>query len=170
MTTISFRCVRKGGDRSGPNLLSSNPRPTSPPSPFHHHHHHQRSTTHTTACACSSIAEPRSGPSAGIVVDGGCRRMHACMGQKHRSHDKKDETSKQANLLLFVGARKVLNSELWHACAGPLVSLPQPGSLVYYFPQGHSEQVVLFFLIISCIVDTDSCLYIIFPEEHSAAK
>ncbi|CAL9082304.1 unnamed protein product, partial [Musa acuminata var. zebrina] len=52
---------------------------------------------------------------------------------------------------------KVLNSELWHACAGPLVSLPQPGSLVYYFPQGHIEQV-LFFLIISCIVDTDSCL------------
>ncbi|KAG0488341.1 hypothetical protein HPP92_007152 [Vanilla planifolia] len=37
--------------------------------------------------------------------------------------------------------KKVLNSELWHACAGPLVSLPQPGSLVYYFPQGHSEQV-----------------------------
>ncbi|XP_074558801.1 auxin response factor 11 [Curcuma longa] len=38
-------------------------------------------------------------------------------------------------------ARKVINSELWHACAGPLVSLPQPGNLVYYFPQGHSEQV-----------------------------
>jgi hypothetical protein len=34
-----------------------------------------------------------------------------------------------------------MNSELWHACAGPLVSLPQPGSLVFYFPQGHSEQV-----------------------------
>ncbi|RWV98745.1 hypothetical protein BHE74_00039208, partial [Ensete ventricosum] len=43
--------------------------------------------------------------------------------------------------------RKVLNSELWHACAGPLVSLPQPGSLVYYFPQGHSEQ-----LLVSCQV------------------
>ncbi|OVA12846.1 AUX/IAA protein [Macleaya cordata] len=39
------------------------------------------------------------------------------------------------------GARKTINSELWHACAGPLVSLPQAGSLVYYFPQGHSEQV-----------------------------
>ncbi|XP_072977820.1 auxin response factor 11 [Typha angustifolia] len=39
------------------------------------------------------------------------------------------------------GSKKVINSELWHACAGPLVSLPQPGSLVYYFPQGHSEQV-----------------------------
>ncbi|XP_064971266.1 auxin response factor 11-like isoform X2 [Musa acuminata AAA Group] len=37
--------------------------------------------------------------------------------------------------------RKVINSELWHACAGSFVSLPQPGSLVYYFPQGHSEQV-----------------------------
>ncbi|KAF6140456.1 hypothetical protein GIB67_014379 [Kingdonia uniflora] len=36
-----------------------------------------------------------------------------------------------------------LNSELWHACAGPLVSLPQVAGLVYYFPQGHSEQVAV---------------------------
>uniref|UniRef100_A0ACD5V788 Uncharacterized protein n=1 Tax=Avena sativa TaxID=4498 RepID=A0ACD5V788_AVESA len=36
---------------------------------------------------------------------------------------------------------KCLNSELWHACAGPLVSLPTVGSRVLYFPQGHSEQV-----------------------------
>ncbi|EOY14976.1 Transcriptional factor B3 family protein / auxin-responsive factor AUX/IAA-related [Theobroma cacao] len=41
------------------------------------------------------------------------------------------------------GARKAIHSELWHACAGPLVSLPQVGSLVYYFPQGHSEQVAV---------------------------
>ncbi|OMO75370.1 AUX/IAA protein [Corchorus olitorius] len=41
------------------------------------------------------------------------------------------------------GTRKTINSELWHACAGPLVSLPQVGSLVYYFPQGHSEQVAV---------------------------
>ncbi|KAK9691363.1 hypothetical protein RND81_09G192500 [Saponaria officinalis] len=39
------------------------------------------------------------------------------------------------------GEKKVLNSELWHACAGPLVSLPTLGSRVVYFPQGHSEQV-----------------------------
>ncbi|KAL6888715.1 hypothetical protein ACP4OV_009741 [Aristida adscensionis] len=32
---------------------------------------------------------------------------------------------------------KCLNSELWHACAGPLVSLPAVGSRVVYFPQGH---------------------------------
>ncbi|KAM3210014.1 hypothetical protein ACQJBY_064205 [Aegilops geniculata] len=34
-----------------------------------------------------------------------------------------------------------VNQELWYACAGPLVALPPPGSLVVYFPQGHSEQV-----------------------------
>ncbi|PKA52915.1 Auxin response factor 19 [Apostasia shenzhenica] len=34
-----------------------------------------------------------------------------------------------------------MNSELWHACAGPLVALPPAGTLVVYFPQGHSEQV-----------------------------
>ncbi|KAI4378376.1 hypothetical protein MLD38_015863 [Melastoma candidum] len=39
------------------------------------------------------------------------------------------------------GEKKCLNSELWHACAGPLVSLPSLGSRVVYFPQGHSEQV-----------------------------
>ncbi|KAL5864675.1 hypothetical protein ACOSQ3_002189 [Xanthoceras sorbifolium] len=39
------------------------------------------------------------------------------------------------------GEKKCLNSELWHACAGPLVSLPHVGSRAVYFPQGHSEQV-----------------------------
>ncbi|CAN6338971.1 unnamed protein product [Urochloa humidicola] len=39
------------------------------------------------------------------------------------------------------GEQRCLNSELWHACAGPLVSLPMVGSRVVYFPQGHSEQV-----------------------------
>ncbi|KAF5729123.1 putative Auxin response factor [Tripterygium wilfordii] len=31
--------------------------------------------------------------------------------------------------------------ELWHACAGPLISLPRRGSVVVYFPQGHLEQL-----------------------------
>ncbi|XP_047149126.1 auxin response factor 3-like isoform X2 [Vigna umbellata] len=30
--------------------------------------------------------------------------------------------------------------ELWHACAGPMISLPKKGTLVVYFPQGHLEQ------------------------------
>ncbi|KAK6141940.1 hypothetical protein DH2020_024313 [Rehmannia glutinosa] len=30
--------------------------------------------------------------------------------------------------------------ELWHACAGPLTSLPKKGDFVVYLPQGHLEQ------------------------------
>ncbi|XP_073011621.1 auxin response factor 12-like isoform X2 [Typha latifolia] len=37
--------------------------------------------------------------------------------------------------------KKCLDSELWHACAGPLVCLPTVGTRVVYLPQGHSEQV-----------------------------
>ncbi|GLT80296.1 hypothetical protein SLA2020_517440 [Shorea laevis] len=37
--------------------------------------------------------------------------------------------------------KKSINPELWQACAGPLVNLPAAGTLVVYFPQGHSEQV-----------------------------
>lgn len=29
--------------------------------------------------------------------------------------------------------------DLWHACAGPLISLPRKGSVVVYLPQGHME-------------------------------
>ncbi|KAK9079079.1 hypothetical protein SSX86_000749 [Deinandra increscens subsp. villosa] len=31
--------------------------------------------------------------------------------------------------------------ELWHACAGPLTTLPRKGNVVVYFPQGHLEQI-----------------------------
>ncbi|XP_038713776.1 auxin response factor 2B-like isoform X2 [Tripterygium wilfordii] len=34
-----------------------------------------------------------------------------------------------------------LYKQLWHACAGPLVTVPRQGELVFYFPQGHIEQV-----------------------------
>ncbi|KAL3572450.1 hypothetical protein D5086_026354, partial [Populus alba] len=34
-----------------------------------------------------------------------------------------------------------LYTELWHACAGPLVYVPRAGDKVFYFPQGHMEQV-----------------------------
>ncbi|XP_042456327.1 auxin response factor 2A-like [Zingiber officinale] len=32
-------------------------------------------------------------------------------------------------------------TELWLACAGPLVTIPRVGEKVFYFPQGHIEQV-----------------------------
>ncbi|CAN8325734.1 unnamed protein product [Cochlearia groenlandica] len=34
-----------------------------------------------------------------------------------------------------------LYEELWKLCAGPLVDVPQAGERVYYFPQGHMEQL-----------------------------
>lgn len=50
-----------------------------------------------------------------------------------------------------------LSKELWHACAGPLVTVPCQGERVYYFPQGHMEQVIISF---SC--DNFSKIYIFF--------
>ncbi|KAM7274364.1 hypothetical protein ACFE04_029028 [Oxalis oulophora] len=38
-------------------------------------------------------------------------------------------------------AEVALYKELWHACAGPLVTVPRPNELVFYFPRGHIEQV-----------------------------
>jgi len=37
-----------------------------------------------------------------------------------------------------------LYDELWKLCAGPLVDVPQAQERVYYFPQGHMEQVSSF--------------------------
>ncbi|KAL3620768.1 Arf GTPase arf1 [Castilleja foliolosa] len=38
-------------------------------------------------------------------------------------------------------SNEALYKELWHACAGPLVTVPREGERVYYFPQGHMEQL-----------------------------
>ncbi|XP_024985225.1 auxin response factor 18-like isoform X2 [Cynara cardunculus var. scolymus] len=35
----------------------------------------------------------------------------------------------------------LLYKELWKACAGPLVDVPRDGERVFYFPQGHMEQL-----------------------------
>ncbi|KAL6659835.1 hypothetical protein ACP70R_002664 [Stipagrostis hirtigluma subsp. patula] len=39
------------------------------------------------------------------------------------------------------GAEDGMYTELWNLCAGPLVTVPKVGDKVYYFPQGHIEQV-----------------------------
>ncbi|KAJ8476836.1 hypothetical protein OPV22_020563 [Ensete ventricosum] len=39
------------------------------------------------------------------------------------------------------GKEDALYTELWLACAGPLVTIPRVGEKVFYFPQGHIEQV-----------------------------
>ncbi|XP_074294436.1 auxin response factor 1-like isoform X1 [Silene latifolia] len=49
------------------------------------------------------------------------------LANTQQSHGKKEEDA--------------LYKELWYACAGPLVNLPREGEHVYYFPQGHMEQL-----------------------------
>lgn len=41
----------------------------------------------------------------------------------------------------FAESEDGLYTELWRACAGPLVTVPRKGERVFYFPQGHIEQV-----------------------------
>jgi auxin response factor len=48
---------------------------------------------------------------------------------------------------MCIGMSDPLYAELWHACAGPLVNVPQKGDLVFYFPQGHLEQVDLLLVV-----------------------
>lgn len=43
--------------------------------------------------------------------------------------------------MCYVEAENALYKELWHACAGPVVTVPREGEHVFYFPQGHIEQV-----------------------------
>ncbi|XP_020577783.1 auxin response factor 2-like [Phalaenopsis equestris] len=54
-----------------------------------------------------------------------------------------DSLSSSCTDRLSIGkeAEDLLYNELWHACAGPLVSVPRVGERVFYFPQGHIEQV-----------------------------
>ncbi|KAL6533616.1 hypothetical protein OROHE_013449 [Orobanche hederae] len=52
-------------------------------------------------------------------------------------------TQHQHQHISFSGNRvnDALYEELWKACAGPLVDVPKVGERVYYFPQGHMEQL-----------------------------
>ncbi|PON97460.1 Auxin response factor [Trema orientale] len=51
----------------------------------------------------------------------------------HSDARKAAEARKEADVAVY--------KELWHACAGPLVTVPREGERVFYFPQGHIEQV-----------------------------
>ncbi|KAI3737464.1 hypothetical protein L2E82_27468 [Cichorium intybus] len=60
--------------------------------------------------------------------------------------DKNDAVGDSRAVPAVSGAGKAdadmaLYKELWRACAGPLVTVPRENELVFYFPQGHIEQV-----------------------------
>ncbi|KAJ4869555.1 Auxin response factor 2 [Raphanus sativus] len=46
-----------------------------------------------------------------------------------------------SHLNRVVDQEAAIYRELWHACAGPLVTVPRRDDRVFYFPQGHIEQV-----------------------------
>lgn len=63
-----------------------------------------------------------------------------------RFSDRNDGAADSRSGLAISGPGKVdadlaLYKDLWRACAGPLVTVPRDGELVFYFPQGHIEQV-----------------------------
>lgn len=48
-------------------------------------------------------------------------------------------------MMLNRGEEDELYEQLWKACAGSNVEVPRAGQRVFYFPQGHMEQVSFFF-------------------------
>ncbi|XP_058201208.1 auxin response factor 3 isoform X1 [Rhododendron vialii] len=63
-------------------------------------------------------------------------------GDETASFDSTSPSSSVAAAGLAIGSSSShVCLELWHACAGPLISLPKKGSVVVYFPQGHLERV-----------------------------
>ncbi|EPS71572.1 hypothetical protein M569_03184, partial [Genlisea aurea] len=54
-------------------------------------------------------------------------------------NDEDDDASLSASPESTTRSLSEVCMELWHACAGPLISLPKKGTPVVYFPQGHLE-------------------------------
>ncbi|KAG6387661.1 hypothetical protein SASPL_152853 [Salvia splendens] len=75
------------------------------------------------------------------VMDKNMKLSTSGLGQQHGHEGAYFLEPSMHEIVDWEEEKKCLNSELWHACAGPLVSLPTVGSRVVYFPQGHSEQV-----------------------------
>ncbi|KAK6144447.1 hypothetical protein DH2020_021267 [Rehmannia glutinosa] len=82
----------------------------------------------------------------GCVNGGKCEKgengsccVYGCLPTSASSCSSNDSSSSPSSLL---SAQSSVYIELWHACAGPLTSLPKKGNVVVYFPQGHLEQAV----------------------------
>ena len=49
------------------------------------------------------------------------------------------------------GTNNYLYDQLWKLCAGPLFHLPKVGEKINYFPQGHIEQAIFYFIFYKLI-------------------
>ncbi|GMI92310.1 auxin response factor 4 [Hibiscus trionum] len=76
-----------------------------------------------------------------VLCNGGCVKATACIYCLSSSSSSTPSCSSTSASPAPCPSSTYL--ELWHACAGPLTSLPQKGNVVVYFPQGHLEQLAL---------------------------
>ncbi|CAH2043921.1 unnamed protein product [Thlaspi arvense] len=74
-------------------------------------------------------------PSAGYS-DPKENRIVSAAGEGQKSNSNRPVAAERV-----VDPEAALYRELWHACAGPLVTVPRQDDRVFYFPQGHIEQV-----------------------------
>ncbi|XP_028764564.1 auxin response factor 2 [Neltuma alba] len=77
------------------------------------------------------------------IKGNGVNGMGEGFSSGYSNHDDARNGTEGQNAHSLTGkeAEAALYRELWHACAGPLVTVPREGERVFYFPQGHIEQV-----------------------------
>ncbi|KAI3450531.1 hypothetical protein Pfo_007196 [Paulownia fortunei] len=71
---------------------------------------------------------------------GGGSCVYCCLSTSTSSCSSNAASACGSSSPCSVSAPSSIYMELWHACAGPLTSLPKKGNVVVYFPQGHLEQ------------------------------
>ncbi|KAL0390131.1 UNVERIFIED_CONTAM: Auxin response factor 4 [Sesamum calycinum] len=82
--------------------------------------------------ACGSGGEYDKGGKGGSCV--------CCLSTSTSSCSSNAASASASSSSCSISTSSSIYMELWHACAGPLISLPKKGNLVVYFPQGHLEQ------------------------------
>nr|GEZ89305.1 auxin response factor 4-like [Tanacetum cinerariifolium] len=76
---------------------------------------------------------------SGTEVGDEVHSVESCGGSSlSASSNSSNLSSKSAKSTNFESS---IYMQLWHACAGPLTTLPNKGNVVVYFPQGHLEQI-----------------------------
>ncbi|KAJ8504978.1 hypothetical protein OPV22_005864 [Ensete ventricosum] len=87
----------------------------------------------------SSEVSVKGSRGRGEGLSSGCSEPHE--GAPMRDDDEERSLGLSGGAAVRKDSEDALYTELWHACAGPLVTIPRMGERVFYFPQGHMEQV-----------------------------
>ncbi|CAL9161221.1 unnamed protein product [Musa hybrid cultivar] len=87
----------------------------------------------------SSEVSVKGSRGRGEGLSSGCSEPHEAAPM--RDDDEERSLGLSGGAAVRKDSEDALYTELWHACAGPLVTIPRRGEKVFYFPQGHVEQV-----------------------------